>query len=426
MTNQEHMLNAEEMIAQVADVSDVQSEPSVLPVAPVAIQSQLREQCNRIELVGVIVEQRNRDRAVVGVTRSTMFRTRFTRLLVEITEEDGALHTMTLNVPLRADQPEREALLQTLVPGDRIRARGRIHTEQTYDTRFATHADPDGRPSRQLAVTVETLDRATEDDLDGSWLQLTGRISVPPTIRYHEVAVDDEIGRTHIVVEWVEPSQRPGSRAQVSRTDRIPLDVPLLLETSQNALRAGNLVTIEGRLEPFRRQIRPEDDRYAQDFLEAWEQQRQVTYATLSERERKEQERRDENRLRGLRYEKDVRVRAGYVELHVGAPMSVNEARRTRRTYAKKQKRRDGGNSTQNGAQRPLGVAQHTPTNGAALPDNEGVRDHHDRPTRHRRQYACENEHREAAPSIGASAGAREIHELEAIVEGPRDEEHRE
>lgn len=423
MTNQEHMSNVEERVADVAHAAETQSEPSVLAANPAAAQRW--EQRNRIELVGVIVEQRNRDRTVVGVTtRSTLFRTRVTRLLVEVTEEDGALHTMTLNVPLPVDQPEREALLNTLVPGERIRASGRIHTEQTYDTRFATQADPDGRPSRQLAVTVETLDRAAEEDVGGSWLQLTGRISVPPTIRYHEVAVDDEIGRTHIVVEWLEPSQRPGSRSQVARTDRIPLDVPLLVETSPNALRAGNLVTIEGRLEPFRRQIRPEDDRYAQDFLEEWERERTATYATLSQRERTAQERRDTNRLRGLRYEKDVRVRAGYVDLHIGTPMNVNEARRTRRTYAKKQKRRDGGNNTQNGAQRVQGSSQQLPAYGVTPSANGGVSDHSDRPTRHRRQYGRENEHVNVAPS---SNGSSETQELELVVATvPINEQHHE
>jgi len=422
MTNQEHMFKAEEVIVGVTDASDVQSEPSVVSALPAAMQQW--EQRNHIELVGVIIEQRNRDRAVVGVTRSTMFRTRFTRLLVEVTEEDGALHTMTLNVPLRADQPERESLLQTLAPGERIRASGRIHSEQTYDTRFATQADPDGRPSRQLAVTVETLGRATEDDLGGSWLQLTGRISVPPTIRYHEVALDDEIGRTHIVVEWVEPSQRPGSRAQITRTDRIPLDVPLLVETSPNALHAGNLVTIEGRLEPFRRQIRPEDDRYAQDFLEEWDRERTATYATLSERERTAQERRDTNRLRGLRYEKDVRVRAGYVDLHVGTPMNVDEARRTRRTYAKKQKRRDGGKTTQNGTQRMQGSSQQLLTQGITPSANGSVINDTDRPRRHRRQHARENEPASIPTSLSGSSETQEPEAVAATV--PINEQHHE
>ncbi len=62
------------------------------------------------------------------------------------------------------------------------------------------------------------------------------------TIRNHEIALDEEIGRTHLVVEWVEPSQRPGSRAHATRVDRIPLDIPLLLQSSPNGLRAGNLV----------------------------------------------------------------------------------------------------------------------------------------------------------------------------------------
>lgn len=80
------------------------------------------------------------------------------------------------------------------------------------------------------------------------------------TIRTNQIAIDEEIGRTHLVVEWVEPSQRPGSRAHSTRVDHILLDIPLLLETSSNGLRAGNLVTIEGLLEPFRRQLRPEQN----------------------------------------------------------------------------------------------------------------------------------------------------------------------
>ncbi len=386
--------------AQPGEPSTDGVSPGTLPMAQEHPTSSAIKRRNEIAVVGVVLEQHNHDRNVVGVTRTTVFRTRVTCLLVQVTEEDGAIYAMTLNVPLSPEHTARAALLEKLQLGARIRARGRLHTEQRFDRRFATADDPDGRPSRQVVVAVDDIANASEDELDGTWLQLTGRISVVATIRNHEIAIDEEIGRTHLVVEWVEPSQRPGSRAHATRVDRIPLDIPLLLESSPNGLRAGNLVTVEGRLEPFRRQLRPAQNRFVQQYLEDFEQKRRGTYALLSDQARAERERRDANKLRSLRYEQDVRVRAGYVDLHEGQPMSVGEARTAHRAYIRQQKARKQAQGAQPDEKQGAGVEQPpAPAMEASISASSGSDERADRPVRHRRLYPRDEEQDTVEPS---------------------------
>ncbi len=142
------------------------------------------------------------------------------------------------------------------------------------------------------------------------------------------------------MVEWSEPSQRPGSRITHTRSDRILLDVPLALDGSTNALRAGNLITIEGQLEPFQRYIDPQRNSAVNSYLTSFNDRRHAEYATLSPQERRRQERRDRRTLQHIRYEHSLRVRAGYVELHDGHPMTAEEAQKARDAWVKQRKQR--------------------------------------------------------------------------------------
>lgn len=54
--------------------------------------------------------------------------------------------------------------------------------------------------------------------------------------------------------------------------------------------------------------------------------------------ERRRQERRDRRTLQNIWYEQSLRVRAGYVELHAGKPMSVEGAQLARDAWVKQRK----------------------------------------------------------------------------------------
>jgi len=297
---------------------------------------------NHIEVVGRLLAPHGRDgevgRPVQAVRPASRYSAHVHRLLLHVAEEDGAIYTLPLDVP--SALPEHQALLAALQVGDRVRVVGRLRMDTTYDRRFATAANPDGRPTTQLVVAVQHLAAATDADVDGSWAQLTGRISVPPSIRRHEQTSDDDVARTSLVVEWSEPSRRAGSRQQITRIDRVPLDVPLAIAGSTSALRAGNRVAIEGRLEPFQRQVRPDANPVVQQHLTALEAQWQADAATLRVHERTRRERDHLQHLRRLRAEQRLRVRAGYVALLDGTPLSMDEARAAHAVWVTQQHER--------------------------------------------------------------------------------------
>jgi hypothetical protein len=362
-----------------ADVPEQSTTPaSDTPTASIVSRTE-------IEVVGAVQlpqdgKGKHRDlRASQGA-----FRTRTTRLLLHIAEEDGTAYGLNVDVP--SHTAEREHLLARLKHGERVRVGGTLRTEPTFDLRFATDENPAGRPTRQMAVVVEQIELADADAIDGTWLRMTGRTSAVADIRDHEYGNDDHVGRTFVVVEWSEPSQRPGSRITHTRSDRIPLDVPLALPGSTKALRAGNLITIEGQLEPFQRYIDPQRNSAVNSYLTSFNDRRHAAYATLSPQERQRQERRDRRTLQHIRYEQSIRVRAGYVELHDGQPMSVEEAQKARDALVKKwkqRKRRTQGSDALS--------TMHTTTSALAEPtmrddeDTIDVQEHGDRPARHRR-----------------------------------------
>jgi len=313
------------------------------------------------------------------------FRTRTTRLLLHVAEEDGSAYGLNVDVP--SHTAEREQLLARLKHGERVRVRGTLRTEPTFDLRFATDDNPAGRPTRQMAVVVEHIDLADADAIDGTWLKLTGRTSAVADIRDHEYGNDDQVGRTFVVVEWSEPSQRPGSRITHTRSDRIPLDVPLALPGSTNALRGGNLITVEGQLEPFQRYIDPERNSAVNTYLTSFNTRRQTEYAALSPQERQRQERRDRRTLQHIRYEQSLRVRAGYIELHDGEPMNIEEAQEVRAAWVKQRKQRkqrNQGNDVPKTMQHAAAAhVDQSPSH--SIEDVRDVQEQGNRPVRHRR-----------------------------------------
>jgi hypothetical protein len=297
---------------------------------------------NHIEIVGVLVAGPQRDGQATNPVRAIRPVGRYSahvhRLLLQIAEEDGALYTLPLDVP--AALPEQQTLIDSLQLGDRVRIAGRLRMDTTHDRRFATAANPYGRPTTHLLVAVTDVVLATAYDVDGSWAQLTGRISVPPTIRRHEQARDEDIARTSLVVEWHEPSRRVGSQQWITRIDRFPLDVPLGIADSASALRAGNRVTVEGRLEPFQRMLRPNTNAFVQQHLADLEAQWHANAAALSAAGRAERDRQHLAYLRRIGAEQRLRVRAGYVALRDGHPLSVAEAQVAHRAFVDQQKQR--------------------------------------------------------------------------------------
>ena len=298
---------------------------------------------NRIEIVGVVVPEHVRDGspstpAATIIPRRTRYMAYQQHLVLQVVEEDGVLYTLPVNVPVHL--PEQQAALTTLTYGDRVRVVGHLRTETAFDRRFATRDNPDGRPTSLLVVAVTTLMPAIDADVDGSWLCLTGRISTPPALRRHERTPTDEVARTSLVVESIVPSRRPGSQQHFVRIDRIPLDIPLRIAGSTSALRAGNLVAIEGRLESFQRTLRPHTNAFVKQHLAALEAHWQTTNATVNADERAQREQQQLQHLRRLQTEQRLRVRAGYVALLDGEPMTIDEARTAHATFVDQQKQR--------------------------------------------------------------------------------------
>ncbi len=180
--------------------------------------------------------------------------------------------------------------------------------------------------------------------------------------------------------------------------------MPLALTGSTNALRGGNLITVEGTLEPFQRYIDPKRNRAVEDFFTTFRHKRQAEYATLSPNERRKQERQDQRFLLERQHEQSVRVRAGFVELHDGQPMTVVEAEHARQEFVKSQRQRrqrEQRNGQSETGQRPSAAPAALPTahQDDAVPD---AQEQGARPVRHRRLAPREQDMAAAlAPSNG-------------------------
>jgi hypothetical protein len=152
-------------------------------------------------------------------------------------------------------------------------------------------------------------------------VRVQGTILVPPRLRWHEVVAGMQVARTSLQVALHQPSLRPGSRCAIVQTETIPVDFPLDLPDVGAALRAGNQVLVEGRLELFRQRINPERAPQVGVAVATLRQVLAAELAEVADEARTRAERRGAGQVRRLLYEDRLRLRAGYVALLGGAPL---------------------------------------------------------------------------------------------------------
>lgn len=287
---------------------------------------------NLVEIVGPVMLQRQRGKEQVALARFSRQGGARTQLYVQINEEHGDVYTLTLYFPART--AEEEQLIESLQEGERIRAVGQLSSRETYDTRFVTDDAPLGRPMRELAIAVLRIERAAEDDIDGSWVELRGTIATPPRLRRHETESSLEIARTSLLVQVQQPSRRPGVAALRMKEDRVPIDVPVALPHAGAALARDNGVCVKGWLEVYRAKLNLEREPLVADAITALEAQGVEERARLTGKALQDAERVHTRRLRSLLYEDRLRVRVGQVELVSGTMVDDLEVvRNNHRTW---------------------------------------------------------------------------------------------
>ncbi len=287
---------------------------------------------NLVEIVGPVMLQRQRGKEQVALARFSRQGGARTQLYVQINEEHGDVYTLTLYFPART--VEEEQLIESLQEGERIRAVGQLSSRETYDTRFVTDDAPLGRPVRELAIAVLRIERAAEDDIDGSWVELRGTIATPPRLRRHETESSLEIARTSLLVQVQQPSRRPGVAVLRMKEDRVPIDVPVALPGAGAALARDNGVCVKGWLEVYRARLNLEREPLVADAITAHEAQWVEERARLMGKALQDAERVHTRRLRGLLYEDRLRVRVGQVDLVTGTAIDDLEAvRHNHRTW---------------------------------------------------------------------------------------------
>ncbi len=271
---------------------------------------------NLVEIVGPVMLQRQRGKEQVALARFSRQGGARTQLYVQINEEHGDVYTLTLYFPART--AEEAALIESLQEGERIRAVGQLSSRETYDPRFVTDDAPLGRPMRELAIAVLRIERAADDDIDGSWVELRGTIATPPRLRRHETESSLEIARTSLLVQVQQPSRRPDVAALRMKEDRVPIDVPVALPHAGAAMARDNGVRVKGWLEVYRAKLNLEREPLVADAITALEAQWTEERAQLTGKALQDAERVHTRRLRSLLYEDRLRVRVGQVELVKG------------------------------------------------------------------------------------------------------------
>jgi hypothetical protein len=225
-------------------------------------------------------------------------------------------------------------LLEALTEGERVQVRGRLSWRDTYDLRFASAEHPLGRPARELVVTVLEVARAEPTAVDGSSVRVQGTVLVPPQIRPHETSPGLRVARTSLQVTMHIPSTRPGSRAAFVETAHIPVDIPIDLPNRGAALRAGNRIALEGRIERYRQRIHPERSEPVSVALEAMRSRQDNELAQGMTESQEAARRRSARELRSLLYEDRLRLRAGYVDVVAGTVLDdLEQVIRNRREW---------------------------------------------------------------------------------------------
>jgi hypothetical protein len=275
---------------------------------------------NLVEIVGPVMLQRQRGKEQVALARFSRQGGARTQLYVQINEEHGDVYTLTLYFPART--AEEEQLIESLNEGERVRAVGQLSSRDTYDTRFATDDAPLGRPVRELAIAVLRIERAVEDDIDGSWVELRGTIATPPRLRRHETESSLEIARTSLLVQVQQASRRSGVAVLRMKEDRVPIDVPVALPGAGAAMARDNAVCVKGWLEVYRAKLNLDRESLVADAMTALEAHWMEERVRLTGKALQDAERVHTRRLRSLLYEDRLRVRVGQVELVAGTAIN--------------------------------------------------------------------------------------------------------
>lgn len=229
-------------------------------------------------------------------------------------------------LPIRVmrEIPGRE-LLDSAHHGARLLIEGRLE--------WATSPD-NATTSPMLIASAARL--VTPDDEDGCDIRMCGEITGPARIGRHPLR--SGIALAHVNLRVQIPRTRPGSRAMLTETVRIPVVIPLNHPGTPALLRPGNRVVIEGMLEQaLLPRSGPEVEQALAD-LEETSKQRAAWVMTPEEARAAE---RDHARRRWEATHTIIhRVVAGYVELLNGAPATIREARELRRAALQRRAQR--------------------------------------------------------------------------------------
>lgn len=271
---------------------------------------------NEAEIVGEVfaarryASERGKPVARAGDSlRSAMMQ----QLHLHVVELHGVAYTIPIAVNLTT---ANVGLLLELRNGDRVRVGGMLTHEDGFDTRYISPEHPDGRPVREVRLRVNMLARAGDDDLDGSFVRLSGEITEPPLISMHESQSNLRVGRCKLRVVSRMPDRRGG---EIVERHVVPLDVPVDLGGSGAALRSANRIEIQGYLDAL--SIRIAGDRLVSGEVEALRRDWAHRRGDLDAEERRSASREVARTIRGLAREQRLRVRVTRIRLLSGTPL---------------------------------------------------------------------------------------------------------
>lgn len=343
-----------------------------LDTTPTAVLSRVEEPANLDELknyaliVGTL-ERGGRDNASRVIARRYSDKgAAVDQMRIQVLDAGGTVaYGMRLAVPsaLRMQMGEQVAKLNE---GQRIKVWGYLNRPVAYDGRFRDprSQDPDaGREFRETIIEVQGMALASDEDLDGTLVVLEGRVLTPPFIGTHDTDVALDVARTTLEVRWsFQP--RPDRPSREVKDASLPVEVPLLLEDASALFAVGNIVRVEGRLEPFVERLRvdrapnPSRRRAAGEEtpnpvvtalarLDAsWDEERKGLTGEVLVRAERDYFRRRQS----LQQDRGLRVRVGYVSLITGELITVTEARKQR---AQRLERRRAA-AARRGGERPM------------------------------------------------------------------------
>lgn len=147
------------------------------------------------------------------------------------------------------------------VDGQRLAVSGPLRVERTYDRRFARNDLDPGLPDWETRLDVITVQAASDDTPDGSWVQLEGELDGDPIVRSRPIGERAFAPFATVRLRNRQPLRGAfaHSKAVYHASVIVPLEVSLDgdVEYAGALLKKGNRVRIEGRLAPYVYQRRP-------------------------------------------------------------------------------------------------------------------------------------------------------------------------